>query len=211
MPEEEPKKLLSYSIKTGEKAALTYISPILHIRLGINPARAENKDDKFRLFSSDGKYDKTLTVKDDKVDGDEFVDLIYDNLKIALKYTLEIDPGAEGEKYNLFEEVPYLELIDYYSMLEPDDELEEEEEDEEEEESEEAEYDWEDEEDGGGEFGGDTDDDSDDMEKILESEEPEEEKEIDWDSFDPVKSASELEPGFENEDDDEDATPAGWN
>jgi|GEM_PF-3498773 len=210
MPEEEPKNLLSYSIKTGEKAALTYISPVLHIRLGINPAKAESKDDKFRLFSSDGVYDKTLTVKDDKVDGDEFVDLIYDNLKVALKYTLEIDPGAEGEKYNLFEEIPYQELIDYYSMLEPDDELEEEEE-EEEEKGEEADYDWEDEEDGGGEFGGDANDDDDEMEKILESEEPEEEGEIDWETFDPVKSASELEAGFEDEDDEEDATPAKWN
>ena len=209
MPEEETKNMLSYSIKTGEKTALTYISPILHIRLGIDPSKAESKDDKFRLFSSDGVYDKTLTIKDDKVDGDEFVDLVYDNLKIALKYTLEIDPGAEGEKYNLFEEIPYQELIDYYSMLEEDDELEEEEE-EDEDEGEEAEYDWEDEEDGGSQFGGDSDDDDDEMEIILESEEPEEEEEIDWETFDPVRSAAELEDGFEEESDDEDTSPAKW-
>ncbi len=192
---------VTFSIKSGELSALTHISPILHIRLGIDPGRAESRDDKFRLFSSDGTYDKTLTVKDDKVPGDEYVDLIYDNLKVALKYTLEINPGAQGKKYNLFEEIPYQDLVDYYTMLEPGDTLEEEEE--EKEESKEADYDWEDEENGGSEFGGDFDENDDKMLKILESEEPDEGEEINWDTFDPIKAAREFQKASDKDDDDD--------
>ena len=209
MPEEE-QKLVSFSFKTGELSVLTHISPVLHIRLGINPERAESKDDKFRLYSSDGKYDEVLTVKDDKVDGDEFVDLVYENLKVSQAYTLEIDPGAQGDKYNLFEEVPYQELIDFYSELEPGDELEDVEDDEEEDEDSDtqedsSEPDWEDEEDGGGEYGGDPDDDDTQMEKILESEEPEEDDEIDWETVEPGRTVTQSEDEEEEDEDSEDA------
>ncbi|MFZ5979821.1 MAG: hypothetical protein ACOYVF_04250 [Candidatus Zixiibacteriota bacterium] len=202
---EKEQKPVSFSFKTGQLSKLVHPSPILHIRLGINPVRAESRDDKFRLYSADGKYDKTLTVKDDKVDGDEFVDLIYDNLKVSQKYTLEINPGAQGKKYNLFEEVPYRELIDFYSELEPGDELEDvEDEEKEDSQKETSEPDWEDEEDGGSEYGGDVDDDDARMEKILEAEEPDEGEEIDWDKVEPgrVFTQSELE---DEDDDDEDA------
>ena len=204
--EETEKKPVSFSFKTGEMSKLVHASPILHVRLGIDPVRAESKDDKFRLYSADGKYDKVMTIKDDKVDGDGFVDLVYENLKVSQKYTLEIDPGAQGEKYNLFEEVPYRELIDFYSELEPGDGLEEIEDEEEEEESEEgSEPDWEDEEDGGGEYGGDADEDDDRMEKILESEKPEDDEEIDWDKIEPGQLPPKSKSGDDADSDDDDA------
>ena len=151
-----------------------------------------------------------LTVKEDKLDGDEFVDLVYENLKISQAYTLEIDPGAQGEKYNLFEEVPYPELIDFYSELEPGDGLEDIEDDEEEDDDSDtqedtSEPDWEDEEDGGGEYGGDSDDDDTQMEKIFESEEPEKEDEIDWETVEPGQLETQSEDDGEADEDDEDA------
>lgn len=119
-----PEKI-DFKIKTGGVSALIHRVPVLHIRLGIDPHEAASKDDKFKLTSDDGKYEKTLTIKDDKVEGDDFVDLVFENLKVSKKYTLKIDPGAEGESYNLFEDVPFTELIDFYSMPEPGEELDE--------------------------------------------------------------------------------------
>jgi len=143
---------VTFDIKTGEVSRLVHYTPILHVRIPIDPKLAESKDDKFKLTSGDGKYEKVLTVKDDKVDGDDFIDLVYDGLKVSQKYTLEVDPGAEGSPYKLFEDVPYQELVDYYSILEEGDELEE---SEEEEEDSGDDPDWEDEEDGSSEYGGD--------------------------------------------------------
>lgn len=194
-----------FSLKSGKKSILLHYTPVLHIRLPINPYLAQSKDDKFRLYSSDGKYERTLTIKDDKVDGDAFVDLIFSGLKVGLKYTLEIDPGAEGEKYNIFEDVPYQEIIDYYAMLEPGDDLEEEDEAEEDEGSDDD-SDWEDEEDSEEEYGGDPDDDDDEMEAIIESEEPEETDLINWDTFDPSRGLG----GSDSEDDEYVPEEAEW-
>jgi hypothetical protein len=182
-------KAPSFKIKSGVTTVLTHTIPILNVRIGINPALAESEDDTFTLSSSDGKYKKTLTIKDDKVAGDEFVDLVFENLKISASYTLEVNPGKEGSPYNVFEDIPFQELVDYYSLLEPGDEIEENEdeepEEEEEEELKEEDDDWEN--DGGddSQYGGDPDEDSSEMESIIESENEEEEEEIDWDREDP--------------------------
>jgi hypothetical protein len=150
---------VNFSIKTGKRSILAHILPILHIRLAIDPSEASSKDDKFKLYSDDGTFEKIMTVKDDKVDGDAFVDLVFENLKVSKKYTLEVDPGAEGEPYKLFENIPYTELIDYYSLPDPEDELEEEEEEEDPKGEGMPDSEWND--DGGsGEFGGDADDDA---------------------------------------------------
>jgi len=114
----------SFGGKSGENIVLTHEVPVLAIRLGIDPAAAASRDDTFTLTSSDGKYKKTLTVKDDRVDGDEFVDLVFDNLKMSQQYTLEVNPGAQGQPYKVFENLPYQELMEYYSILEEDDGLE---------------------------------------------------------------------------------------
>lgn len=110
--------------KSGENVILTHEIPAVAIRLAIDPASAASRDDTFTLSSSDGKYKKTLTVKDDKVDGDEFVDIVFDNLKTSQQYTLEVNPGAQGQPYKVFENLSYQELMEYYSMLEEDDGLE---------------------------------------------------------------------------------------
>ncbi len=115
---------VDFGSKSGEKTELVHQVPMLHVRIPIDPADAANHDATFKLTSADGSYQKQLTIKDDKVPGDAYVDLIFENLKVSLKYTLEINPGAQGSPYKVFENVPYQELVDYYSLLEPGDELE---------------------------------------------------------------------------------------
>src|SRR5512139_4024780 len=105
--------------KSGEHLSIVHKTPIVHVRLGIDPADPKHKDDTFTLSSASGEYKKTLTVKDDTVPADEFVDLVFDHLKVSEKYTLEISIGGATEK--LFENVPYQELIEHYSLLEEDD------------------------------------------------------------------------------------------
>lgn len=207
MPEEQEKKkkkkkkskkASEFGLKTGEPTSLTHVIPILHVRIPIDPNDAASKDDKFKLTSTDGQYEKILTVKDDKVDGDAFVDLVFDNLKVNLNYTLEINPGKEGKPYNVFEDEPLEDVIDYYSMLEEGDSLEED--DEEEENSKEApKQDWENEGGGGMQYGGDPDTTDNAMEQIMESEEPDEGEEINWNTFDPKKVKVENDAGGDEE------------
>ena len=93
--------------KTGMEYTIKF--PIFKIQLQIDPNDASSLDDSIVLYSLDEekKYKKTLTVKDDKITGDEFIDLHFTGILSGLSYTLEIDPGKEGDKYNFFEEIPF--------------------------------------------------------------------------------------------------------
>jgi phage protein D len=90
----------------------------LIVQLGINPNDSETQDDKYTLYSTDDskKYKQVLTVKDDKVPGDKLLDLHFTGIKTDLNYTLEIDPGMEGSPYNLFEDIPYEELVGNFPL-----------------------------------------------------------------------------------------------
>lgn len=117
-------KAVDFDSKSGKEARLVHRVPVLHVRIPIDPAEAASQDDTFTLKSADGSYNVQQTVKDDKVPGDAYVDLIFENLKASLKYTLEVNPGAQGSPYKVFEDIPYQDLVDYYSLLEPGDGLE---------------------------------------------------------------------------------------
>jgi len=158
MPEAEAQSPVQFTFKSGVRAPLVYTTPTLHIRLPIDPEEAASKDDRFTLTSADGTYEKVLTVRDDAVEGDAFVDLVFDNLRQSAAYTLEVDPGAEGTPYALFEEVPYGELVEHYALLQPGDRLEELEEEEEETVEKGEEIDWEDEGTNQEQWGGDCED-----------------------------------------------------
>ena len=84
----------------------------LEINLEIDPHLGSTLDDQFTLYSTNGKYRKVLTVKDDEIDGDDIITLKFDGIYKDLRYTLEIDTGTEGYKYNMFEDISYAELID---------------------------------------------------------------------------------------------------
>jgi hypothetical protein len=180
-----PEKATEYKVKSGEKNNLEIILPELYIRIPINPNLAESLDDKFKLTSADGKYKQDFTIKDDKFDGDDFVDLCFQNLKYSQKYTLEIDPGAEGSPYKVFEDLNYQNILDYYSELEEEDDLEgeEDEDDDDEKPPEMSDSEWEDDGDED-EFGGDAEDDDEEMIKIFEEKEEEQEDEDQRDNFD---------------------------
>ena len=149
---EEKSQQKEYEIKTGEISTIVHPTPSIHIRLFIDPAEASTDDDKYKLFASNGDYSKTLTVKGDQTEGDKFIDLIFDGIKTKWNYTLEIDPGSEGQPYKVFEDVPFKDLIEFYSLLDEGDELEEIEEEEEEDEGSEEELEdaWEEDESWGG-------------------------------------------------------------
>ncbi len=184
---------VNFPLKSGKLTELVHPLPELYLRLPIDPSDAASKDDKFKLTSTDGKYEKTLTVKDDQVPGDKYLDLVFRNLKMSQNYTLEIDPGKEGKPYKIFENVPFKDLIDYYSMLEKGDTIEEKEEEEGSEDSSgeskgAQDSDWDNEGGSGVEYGGDPDENDTDMESIMEGEEPGEGAEINWDTFDPSRN-----------------------
>jgi hypothetical protein len=84
----------------------------LRVRLNIDPNDKKTEDDTFTLFSTDGAktYNQVLTIKGDKVPGDKYLDLDFEDCPTELSYTLEVDPGKEGSKYRVFEKTPFKEL-----------------------------------------------------------------------------------------------------
>ncbi len=75
------------------------------ITIQIDPDDEDSQDDTIKLFSTDDAktYDSTLTIKDDKVPGDNKLTLEFTELDENLAYTLEVNPGNEGNLYYLFE------------------------------------------------------------------------------------------------------------
>jgi uncharacterized Zn-binding protein involved in type VI secretion len=83
------------------------------VDLEIDPEGIAAQDDKYTLFCSDNRsvYEKTRTVRDDHIEGDEFLTLKFSGLVPGHRYTLEVDPGADGERYTVFEDVPLEDLL----------------------------------------------------------------------------------------------------
>ena len=99
--------------RTDKKNIFRVVKAELCVRIDIGPQDVAHYDDLFTLFSTDPSrtYEKTLTVKNDCVDGDEYIDLIYEDLKPDLKYSFVVDEGEDGERYVLFENLPYDQLL----------------------------------------------------------------------------------------------------
>lgn len=105
-----------YNGVKSEKSKILHIpkSETIQIELEIDPRDASSYDDKYILFSTDRArtYQKTRTVKDDKIDGDNKITLEYDGVKKDLNYSLIIHLGANDEPfYALFENMSYHDLI----------------------------------------------------------------------------------------------------
>lgn len=85
----------------------------VRVRLAINPNDTASRDDQFILHAVRGSSEQKIikTIKDDQVPGDNSVDLVYEHLWRDHRYTLEVDPGAEGEPYQVFKDVPLSQLI----------------------------------------------------------------------------------------------------
>jgi type VI secretion system secreted protein VgrG len=85
----------------AEKGSLT-------LSLAIPPAEAAMHADRFVLKSTDGSFKSEKTVKDDKVPGNDAIDLEFKDLPSDKKFTLEVKCGDTVIK--LFEDVPFSEI-----------------------------------------------------------------------------------------------------
>jgi hypothetical protein len=86
------------------------VTKSLMVDLQIDPSKASALDDVFTLYSTDGGYKQTKTVKDDKEPGDKKVTLEFTDLVDGKLYTLEIDLGSDGMKYDLFTAMPFADI-----------------------------------------------------------------------------------------------------
>ncbi len=83
----------------------------LTVRLAVDPDASASADDRFVLSSRDGRFSpQELLPADDLTPGDAAVDLLFVGLDEEARYTLTVDPGAEGAPYAVFEDVPYAAL-----------------------------------------------------------------------------------------------------
>ncbi|MBN1601101.1 MAG: hypothetical protein JW915_05805, partial [Chitinispirillaceae bacterium] len=73
------------------------------VRLHIDPSAPESADDTYVLFSDDDSQRIIKTVKDDKVPGDNCIDLEFTDIKKDKKYSLVVDPGEDGAPYTVFD------------------------------------------------------------------------------------------------------------
>jgi len=99
--------------KASVKCEIPLNASQFKIRLHINPASPETSDDMYVLFSTDEQqtYYQTKTVKDDKMPGDDYLDLVFTGIEDRLKYTLVVDPGQEGDPYHVFTDVEGSKLL----------------------------------------------------------------------------------------------------
>jgi hypothetical protein len=96
--------------KSSGKAPIDLIKfEPFRVRLPIDPNDAASRDDTYTLYSTDEEtsYRRTLTIANDLIEGDANVDLEFSDVRDDLSYTLEVDLGAEGVVYNLFEKRPF--------------------------------------------------------------------------------------------------------
>ncbi|GEM_PF-4962690 len=83
----------------------------LFLRLPLAAIGPNTEAASFRLTSKDEPaFDKTLTMKDDLVEGDEFAELLFEDVFTRGRFTLEVDPGNGKPKLTLFKEKSFLDL-----------------------------------------------------------------------------------------------------
>jgi hypothetical protein len=101
------------SFGTGKTHVLRVAFPKLHLRLPIDPRKSEHSDDRFILTveCEGAKTELVQTVRDDRVCGDGYLDLIFGALRPGAFYTLVVDPGAEGQPYTVFDRCSHDELF----------------------------------------------------------------------------------------------------
>lgn len=82
----------------------------LFLRLPLAALGPNTEEAKFRLTSKEPKFDQTLTMKDDLIEGDEFAELLFEGVFSLGKFTLEVEPGGGKPKLVLFKDKSFLEL-----------------------------------------------------------------------------------------------------
>lgn len=85
----------------------------LHIRFDLNPKEGSALDDRFVLIMKwqGNTYHQVRTVADDQVAGDDYVDIVFCSCRPEAEYSLQWDPGREGDPYFVFESLAFAELF----------------------------------------------------------------------------------------------------
>lgn len=86
----------------------------LNMRFEVDPKDPTSWDDRFVLFMSwkGEKFRQIKSVRDDKLDGDDYVDIIFEGCHPDATFSVQHDPGMEGEAVYLFRDVPFSDLFD---------------------------------------------------------------------------------------------------
>ncbi|MCP4133863.1 MAG: hypothetical protein GY754_23035, partial [bacterium] len=86
--------------------ATEIVFPTLVLRMAFDLTEFETEDDKYTLFSTDSNeyYRNELTCQDDRVEGDEYVDLHFVGVRRDINYSLEVEIGENEDRYFLFED-----------------------------------------------------------------------------------------------------------
>ena len=83
----------------------------LFIRLPLQAIGPDTDAATFHLTSQDDPpFDKTLTMKDDLIPGDEFAELLFEDVFTRGRFTLEVDPGGGNPKFTVFKDKSFLDL-----------------------------------------------------------------------------------------------------
>jgi hypothetical protein len=98
----------------------------LQVELGIDPDQPTAGDDRYTLFLTGARerWAQTLTPKDDAVPGDHLLTLVFRGLDDdpSRRYSLEVDPGADGRPYLVVDGLTFAALRDGPRRSHPDDE-----------------------------------------------------------------------------------------
>lgn len=84
------------------------------IKVNIAPELARTLTYQLRLFSSAGNYDEIKNISEFTNSTPTTIDILFNDASMSdtSTYTLEMNTGIEGDKYNVFEDLPYAELVD---------------------------------------------------------------------------------------------------
>jgi hypothetical protein len=83
----------------------------IFLRLHMDPVKAAALKEQFRLFSTDGSYSRTEAT--DRIKGNAYMDLMFDEAPTHLDYSLEIS-GAGITPYLVFEGIPFSQLSGHH-------------------------------------------------------------------------------------------------
>ena len=98
---------------TNQRHEIKLKEHTLQIRIPVTEKKANLWDDRYILVEerSEGKFQQVRSMKDDLIPGDQYVDLIYFDLKPNCVYSLIIDPG-DDDPYYFFKDMQYGELFE---------------------------------------------------------------------------------------------------
>ena len=83
----------------------------IFLRLHMDPDKVAALKEQFRLFSTDGSYSQTEAT--DRIQGNAYMDLMFDGAPTNLSYSLEIS-GPGSKPYLVFENVPFAKLKGFH-------------------------------------------------------------------------------------------------